>query len=58
MENSNHPSYFLDIRLHMFVCGVLFVATLLSYNVLQNWICTGQDNKSLTHLLTIHDLNS
>ena len=30
-ENANDPSHFPDIRLHVFVCGVLSVATLLSY---------------------------
>ena len=47
-----------NIRLHIFVCGVLSVATLLSYVVLQYWICIGQDNKTLAHLCTIHGSNS
>ena len=58
MENANHPSHFPDIRLHIFVCGVLLVATLLSYVVLQYWICIDQDNKTLAHLLNIHGFNS
>ena len=33
-ENANHPSHFPKIRLHIFICSVLFVATLLSYVVL------------------------
>ena len=34
---------------YIFVCGVLSCATLLSYVVLQYWICIGQDNKTLTN---------
>ena len=30
------------------------VATPLSYDVLQYWICIGQHNKTLAHLLNIH----
>ena len=36
---------------YIFVCGVLSGAALLSYVVLQYWICTGQDIKTLTNLL-------
>ena len=58
-ENANNPSHFPDIRLqYIFVCGVLLVATLLSFVVLQYWICTGQYNTTLAHLLTIHGSNS
>ena len=59
MENANHPSHFTDIRLHiLFVCGVLSVAPLVSFVVLQYWICIAQDNKTLAHLLIIHGSNS
>ena len=43
---------------HIFVCGVLLSATLISFVVLQYWICTGQNNKTLANLLTIHGSNS
>ena len=43
---------------HIAVSCVLSGATLLSYVVLHYWICTGQDNRKLTHLLTIHGSNS
>ena len=37
---------------------LVYGATLLSYVVLQHWICTGQVNKILTLLITIHGTNS
>ena len=60
-ENANHSIHFPDVRIHICM-WCLVSATLLSYVVLQYWICTGQDNKTLNktlaNLLTIHGSNS
>ena len=59
-ENANHPIHF-PIFNHIFVCGVFMVfrvQLLLSYVDLQYWICTNQDNETLTSVLTICGSNS
>ena len=56
-ENANHPIHFPGFRVH--TCMWCLVQLCYhNYVVIQYWICTGQDNKTLTNLLTIHGSNS